>query len=335
MEDHDLKTSFDPNQRPVEARAIGELIWKIYNSRTVRGADDQLYEIYPAALTPDRGAYLASIIRETHPSSTIEIGLARGLSTLFILRTLLENGHSAPHVVMDPFQSYGYHDAALRVLRENGLERMVEFHQEASVYLLPKLADEGRQFDFAFIDGDHSYEAVFCDFWLIDPLIRPGGVIVFDDIWAEGVDRVCRLAQEHFGYAYHGENLDPGFLYRPLMRTYVKAGPPDLRPRSKIKKLRRQFNAARSATITAVDEILGAIRVDNKREAAQKSAHAGLAALGKGDRDLARLHFYRSLRDRPFKFKTYVRLARTFLPVGLARKLSGHTVRGENPRTDR
>jgi len=332
---YDVKTSSDPEQKPAQARAVGALIRRIYKDRTVRGTDDQLYEIYPAALTPDRGAYLANIVREVRPSRTVEIGLAWGLSTLFILRALLENGHDAPHVVMDPFQWYGYHDAALRMLRDSGLERMVEFYPEASVYLLSRLADEGRQFDFAFIDGDHSYEAAFCDFWLLDPLMKPGGVIVFDDVWAEGVDRVCCLAQEQFGYRMHSENLDSGFIYRPLMRTYVKSDRPGSRRRSEIRRLKRQFNAARSATILAVDEILDPIRVDRKREAAQMSAHAGLTALGKGDRNLARLHFYRSLRDRPLKLKTYMRLARTFLPVGLARILSGRTVRSGRRRANR
>ena len=31
---------------------------------------------------------------------------------------------------------------------------------------------------------------------------------------------------------------------------------------------------------------------------------------------MARLHFYRALRDRPFQFKTFARLAKTFLPSG-------------------
>jgi len=45
---------------------------------------------------------------------------------------------------------------------------------------------------------------------------------------------------------------------------------------------------------------------------------------------MARLHFYRALRDRPFQFKTFARLAKTFLPLWLARILSGRTVRGQS-----
>jgi predicted O-methyltransferase YrrM len=323
----DVQGNVNP-EKPIEARAVGALIGNIYDRGTVKGADDRLYEIYPAALAPDRGDYLAYIVREFRPVSTVEIGLAWGLSTLFILGTLSENGHAEPHVVMDPFQWYGYHDAALRLLRDNGLERMVEFHREPSVFFLPKLAEQGRKFDFAFIDGDHSYEAVLCDFWLLDPLIKPGGVIVFDDIWAEGVDRVCGLTQL-FGYAMHSEHLDPGFIYRPLMRTYVKTGKLGFRQQLEIEKLEWQFKKARATTILSIDGTLDFSNVGLRRRAAHDSAHDGLMALRKGERDLARLHFYRALRDRPLKLKTYMRLARTFLPLGLARALSGRRVHGE------
>lgn len=157
---------------------VGELIRRAYATGLVRGEDDELYDILPAGVTEDRGAYLAEVCREFRPATTVEVGMAWGLSTLWILKTLLEQTHPVPHVVMDPFQRFGYHGAAVRALRDNGLESMVEFYEEPSIDVLEMLAAEERGFDFAFIDGDHSYEAVLCDLWLLDPLIRPGGVIV-------------------------------------------------------------------------------------------------------------------------------------------------------------
>lgn len=38
-------------------------------------------------------------------------------------------------------------------------------------------------FDFAFIDGDHSYEGVRADWLAWSPLIRPGGLVAFHDTW--------------------------------------------------------------------------------------------------------------------------------------------------------
>ena len=38
-------------------------------------------------------------------------------------------------------------------------------------------------FDFAFIDGDHSYDGVRADWLNYSPLIRPGGMVAFHDTW--------------------------------------------------------------------------------------------------------------------------------------------------------
>ena len=48
----------------------------------------------------------------------------------------------------------------------------------------------------------------------------------------------------------------------------------------------------------------------------------GLAAMREGDRSLARRYYLDSLRSRPMKMKTYVRLAWALLPPRIARIIS-------------
>jgi predicted O-methyltransferase YrrM len=43
----------------------------------------------------------------------------------------------------------------------------------------------GQQLDYLFIDGDHSYPGVKCDFEMYRPMVRKGGLVAFHDI-AEG-----------------------------------------------------------------------------------------------------------------------------------------------------
>ena len=52
----------------------------------------------------------------------------------------------------------------------------------------------GDALDFAYIDGDHSYEGVSADLRTLLPLIRPGGIVAGDDYgvpgwWDQGVTR--------------------------------------------------------------------------------------------------------------------------------------------------
>ncbi len=43
----------------------------------------------------------------------------------------------------------------------------------------------GSQVDFAFIDGGHSIETIASDWHYVSHIVRPGGVVVFDDYYEE------------------------------------------------------------------------------------------------------------------------------------------------------
>ncbi len=57
---------------------------------------------------------------------------------------------------------------------------------------------EGKELDFLFIDGDHTYEGVKKDFEMYSPLVRKGGLIAFHDIVGHdpGVSEVDRYWSE-------------------------------------------------------------------------------------------------------------------------------------------
>jgi glycosyltransferase involved in cell wall biosynthesis len=64
-------------------------------------------------------------------------------------------------------------------------------------------------------------------------------------------------------------------------------------------------------------------------------SHAGLVALAHGDRRGARRHFWTALWYNPLRMRTYLRLARTFLPRRVAGALSGRgPQRGERGQGD-
>jgi len=62
-----------------------------------------------------------------------------------------------------------------------------------------------------------------------------------------------------------------------------------------------------------------------RRAYASALGYEGLVAMRAGDMVEARRYFARALREEPFDLKTALRFARTFLPVTLARALSGRT----------
>jgi predicted O-methyltransferase YrrM len=99
---------------------------------------------------------------------------------------------------------YARHDSVFDIFRENieanGLTEVVSAQRGTSELLG---AMGSRRFRLAFVDADHSYEAVCRDIDHILPLLSPGGWLCFDDAFTsyEGVDRALRervLASDAF-----------------------------------------------------------------------------------------------------------------------------------------
>jgi predicted O-methyltransferase YrrM len=146
------------------------------------------------------GEFLAHIIREVRPSTSLEVGMAFGVSTMFICEALAELGTPARHIVADPFQRLQWRGIGLRHLAEARLDHLVDFREERSEYLLPKLAEGGTEIDFALIDGWHTFDQVMVEFYYIDRMLRPGGVIAFDDADRRSVSHAVRYALQIPGY---------------------------------------------------------------------------------------------------------------------------------------
>jgi predicted O-methyltransferase YrrM len=200
------------------ARALRDEIRQAYHLGYIEGSDGHCYEIFPDSVTPDRAAFVESVCSSARPTATLEIGMAWGLSTLGILSTLSESAQRfSPHVVIDPWQTRRYRQAALLSLRRAGAEALIELHHQTSVAVLPKLL--GHTFDFVFVDGNHHYSAVFCDLWLLHPLLKPGSIVVVDDVWFDDIRRACKFAESNLGYRFHSEYPTGG--EQPLLRAYV------------------------------------------------------------------------------------------------------------------
>lgn len=145
-------------------------------------------------------AFLQRIIAEVRPATSLEIGMAYGVSTLSICEALAALGRPARHIVADPFQRTQWRGIGLRNVEEAGFASLIDFHEERSEYLLPHLAASGLVLDFALVDGWHTFDQVMVEFYYIDRMLRAGSVVAFDDADRRSVSHVIRYALKIPGY---------------------------------------------------------------------------------------------------------------------------------------
>jgi predicted O-methyltransferase YrrM len=141
-------------------------------------------------IDPSCGALLQSVIKATRPTIGVEVGLAFGISTLYILEAFSENG-GEKLIGMDPDQHEGFRGGGLSNVKRSGYEHLYEFHAETSQQLLPRLAGLGQRVEFAFIDGWHTFDHVLVDFFFIDQILKIGGIVIFDDVGYPSIKRAC------------------------------------------------------------------------------------------------------------------------------------------------
>jgi predicted O-methyltransferase YrrM len=167
----------------------------------------------PVAIDITEGAMLQRLVATIKPRTSLEIGCAYGVSTLFICDALAALPHKVQHIVLDPFQSTQWGGIGLKNVRDAGFGALVDFRERSSELELPSLAREGVTLDFAFVDGRHTFDQVMMEFYFLNRMLRVGGVIVFDDADRRSVNRVVRHALTYPAYTVKDtERTEPAHI---------------------------------------------------------------------------------------------------------------------------
>jgi predicted O-methyltransferase YrrM len=178
----------------------------------------------------EEGDYLYSLVRQLRPSRTVEVGMANGLSSVFIAQALRDNGVGR-HTAIDPFQNSDWHGAGMALVAKAGLADVVDLVELPSHQALPDLERSGVRAEFVFIDGSHLFDYVLTDFLCTDRLLADGGLIAFDDSDWPAVTQVIRYAisNRHYEVAFPEVVIEPS-RYSPglanrLLRRVARAVP--------------------------------------------------------------------------------------------------------------
>ena len=148
------------------------------------------------------GLSVLNDIDNTKELHFLEIGSFEGKSTIWFLDNILQNENSTITCV-DPWMSYSQDQDSLnsyfkeenewdltkRKTKEIFLHNIVESGDSGKVIIrqgfsdkvLPSLITEQKMYDIIFIDGNHTAPYVMMDSVMSWPLLKKGGIMIFDD----------------------------------------------------------------------------------------------------------------------------------------------------------
>jgi len=181
---------------------------------------DGTHKTITGAVAVDEGVRMARQVLERGFVTTLETGVAFGISTLAICLALEETGQNPTvHFGVDPDQNTVHRGAALSLLREHGVADRFQLLEGCTHQVLPQFLDNGRKIDFAFIDGWHTFDYTLIDFFYVDKLLRPGGVVSFHDCHPNGPFSAAKRKVISFALSHRHYRLLSGRRLTALLRT--------------------------------------------------------------------------------------------------------------------
>lgn len=86
------------------------------------------------------------------------------------------------------------------------------------------MLQEQKKFDFAFIDGWHTFDHALIDFFYVSRLLEVGGVVVFHDVDMPSINRLLRYIRNYPSYEFAGSKEGISYPISLRRRVYENAG---------------------------------------------------------------------------------------------------------------
>ncbi len=135
--------------------------------------------------------FIYEFVKQKNISKTAETGCGYGKSAIAIMAAT-----GKTHIVMDPFQR-NYKYGGTDNIKKAGFGSLLNFQEEFSHTVLPRLLEKKEKFDFVFIDGNHQFDGIFVDFYYTDFLLEQGGYFMFHDTWMQSTQLVISFIKNN------------------------------------------------------------------------------------------------------------------------------------------
>lgn len=165
------------------------------NNTTIYTVDNKFHNVQ--WMTLEMAERLKGIFKKYKIKNCLELGFMHGKSSAFIASIFNELNIDGHLTTIDLKWAKDEKPNINEILKELNLTKFVTtyFEQVSHTWRLMKLLEQNPTpyFDFCYIDSGHSWDDTGFGFFLVDKLLKPGGIILFDDLgWKLSDDPPCK-----------------------------------------------------------------------------------------------------------------------------------------------
>ena len=134
----------------------------------------------------DQALFMDDFLKKHNLTNLLELGFAHGTSSCYMASTLREMGEG--HLTTIDLKSAKFRQPNIETLLDKlDLNDLVTPYYENTSYTwrLMKFIEDNNEpiYDFCYVDGAHDWYNDGFAFFLVDKLLKPGGWIIFDDMF--------------------------------------------------------------------------------------------------------------------------------------------------------
>ncbi len=133
---------------------------------------------FVSIVVPEVAQFLRFMATQAKAKNILEIGTAIGYSTILLARIAQANGGKVTTIEINQPR----YEKAQQSVQESGLADIITIIKSHAADILPNLQEE---YDFIFVDAAKGQYGAF--FEQLYPRLSPGGVIIFDNVLADGL----------------------------------------------------------------------------------------------------------------------------------------------------
>jgi predicted O-methyltransferase YrrM len=201
---------------------MNSILSEIFSKKSVEDEHGNVYTLH-SHTDISQGEKIKELILDIKPKVSLEVGLAYGISSLFILEALTEvNGQK--HILIDSGQDIYWKNIGLLNIKRAGYDKAIEFYNRFSFDVLPRLYMEGQRIQFAYLDTTKVFDILFTDTFFISKMLDVGGVFVLDDVSFPAIRKIARFYSQHPSYEIVMQyKPDKVSLKKRLYKNYIYA----------------------------------------------------------------------------------------------------------------
>lgn len=141
---------------------------------------DNLFRIYRPVQHPDELYWLIKKVEKIHPKTILEIGVQAGGTFAFWNKILSNNTSLDCMLIGIDLKNTMRWDTKKS---KNNIKFLIVDSRKKETINIVKYLLKNRPIDFAFIDGNHTEDAVTSDYQNYSKLVQKRGIVAFHDIY--------------------------------------------------------------------------------------------------------------------------------------------------------